>query len=471
MILKNLKELVECDLDITIQGINDDSREVKDGYLFVATKGFNVDHFDFIDDAIKNGASALVISDEKENLNIDIPYIKVSNINKFYPDVCSKFYDIDSNDFSFIGITGTDGKTTSTYIVKCLLDNIKNTAYIGTNGVECLDKHLTSDNTTPCISTMYKYLNFIKSNDCKQVVMEVSSEALLHKRVENLKYKIVGFTNITEDHLNVHKTLENYIECKKSLLNYLSDDGIAIINGDCKNCKTITCKNSVMYGFDLSNDCVISNVKEMSNKTIFNVKYLDNTYKIISPFLGKYNVYNVTLAFLICFHYGLAPEYLVDQISKLKPVSGRREKLAFSNQFDIILDYAHTYNGIVNVIESAKNYKNVIVVTGCAGGREREKRSKIGKYILENCTKAIFTMDDPRFESVDSIIDDMVSLSKIEYIRIISREEAIKKALSMAFELEDCVVLILGKGRDNYMAIKDEKIPYSDYDVVKDYFN
>lgn len=471
MFLKKLNELIDCDFDILIQGITDDSREVKEGFLFVATKGFNVDHFDFLDDAINNGAVALIIPEDKEVLNLDIPVLRVANIDEMYPILCSRFYEINTTDFSFIGVTGTDGKTTTTYIVKCLLDNIKPTAYIGTNGVECLDSHIVSSNTTPCISTMYSYLNFIKSRNCKQVVMEVSSEALLHKRVDSLKYKIVGFTNITEDHLNVHKTIENYIECKKSLLNYLEEDGIAIINGDCANCKTIKCKNSVLYGFDLSNDCVISDVKEVSNKTIFNVKYLGNTYKIISPFMGNYNVYNVTLAFLICFHYGLAPEYLIDQITKLKPVSGRREKLNFADKFDIILDYAHTYNGIVSVIESAKNYENIIVVTGCAGGREREKRSKIGKYILENSTIAIFTMDDPRYESVDSIIDDMVSLSDNKYIRIISREEAICKAFELASKLNNCVVLILGKGRDNYMAIKDEKIPYCDYDVVKDYFN
>lgn len=466
--MKKLKDLIDCDYDIEILGITDDSRKVKEKFLFVATHGFYVDHFDYIEDAIKNGAVAVIVD---RDIDYNIPYIKVEDVNEIYPSLCAKYYDVDLNRFSFIGITGTDGKTTTATIVKKLLDNVKNTAYIGTNGVEFCDKLLSSDNTTPCISDLYSFFKEIGNSGCKDIVMEVSSEALLHHRVDSLKYKIAAFTNITEDHLNVHKTLENYINCKKRLIDLLSDDGVIIVNGDDKNCKSFLkekCRNVVLYGVDMSNDCIMSNVKLLDNSTVFDIKYLGNIYKIKSPFVGMYNVYNVTLAFLICLHYGLAPEYLVDAIPHLKEVCGRREVLDFGQKYEIILDYAHTYNGIKNIISSVDTNRKLIVVTGCAGGREKEKRKLIGNYILENSDIAIFTMDDPRGEDVNSIIDDMVRDSTKEYIRIIDRGEAIYKAFELADD--NTSVLILGKGRDDYMAIGDKKIPYSDYEKIVGYF-
>ena len=464
--MKKLNELISCDYNIDIFGITDDSRKVKDGYLFVATRGYNVDHFNYIDEAINNGAVA-IISDKK--IDLDVPIIVVSNINDLYYEICEKYYDVDLSYFNFIGITGTDGKTTTSTIVKRLLNNIRKTCYIGTNGVEIGSDYYNINNTTPCIEELYYILSLCKKNNCKDIVMEVSSEALLHGRVKNFMYKIVGFTNITEDHLNVHKSLESYIECKKRLINYLDDNGICIVNGDDNNCKSIVSNNTVTFGFDLSNDCIIKPVDKNNKHTIFEINYLDNCYKIISPFVGKYNIYNVTMSFLICLHYGLSPEYLVDSISKLKCVSGRREVLDFGQNFEIILDYAHTFNGIKEVIESVDKNKRLIVVTGCAGGREKEKRHLIGDYILNNCDISIFTMDDPRYEDVNDIIDDMVGNSNLKYMRIIDR----KKAIFKAFDLADSntTVLILGKGRDNYMAIGNRKEYYSDYDSIKEYFN
>ena len=178
----------------------------------------------------------------------------------------------------------------------------------------------------------------------------------------------------------------------------------------------------------------------------------------------------MTLAFLICLSFNISPSLLIDRIQNLCVVSGRRELLNFGQNFDIILDYAHTLNGIVNVLKSVSDYKRVITVTGAAGGREREKRSKIGKVVLEMSDFVIFTMDDPRNESVDDIIDDMISISdKKNFERVIERDKAIFRAFSLANDGD--VVLILGKGRDNYMAIGNKKIPYCDYDVIKKYFD
>lgn len=456
--MKKIKDLIDCSYDIEITGITDDSRLVEKGYLFVATKGFNVDHYDYIDDAIKKGCS-FVICDRKINKNI--PHLVVENINDLFFELCRRFYDLDLNKFNFIGITGTDGKTTTATIVNKLIDG---SAYIGTNGLSVDDKTFSTSNTTPCVSELYKDLKIVEKNDSSTVVMEVSSEALLHDRVKGLEYKIIGFTNITGDHLNVHKTFENYVKCKMKLLDLLEDDGIVIVNGDDKILHNIKCKNMYTFGFDSDNNFVITNVVYNEKNTIITI---NDSIIIDSPLVGKYNVYNVVMAYLIGKFFGVDDYLLLNRIKELSPIKGRCEFLDFGQNFDIVLDYAHTTNGIKCILDAFSDYDNIIVVTGCAGGREKTKRRDIGKLIMDKSDIAIFTMDDPRYENVDEIINQMV-LNDTDYIRIIDRREAIKYALSIA--TPSSVVLILGKGRDDYMAIKDEKIKYCDYDVICDFY-
>ncbi|MBR5370565.1 MAG: UDP-N-acetylmuramoyl-L-alanyl-D-glutamate--2,6-diaminopimelate ligase, partial [Bacilli bacterium] len=452
-----LRELIDCDLDIDITGIVDDSRLVKPGYIFVATKGFNVDHYDHIKDAIDNGCVFLVVDRE---IDFPFPHIIVDNIDEYYKNICLKFYDINLDDFSFIGITGTDGKTTTATIISRL---IKNSAYIGTNGLTINGKTISTSNTTPCISELYSDLRKIKDAGIKTVVMEVSSEALLHNRVDNIKFDIVGFTNITGDHLNVHGSFENYVKCKMKLLDLIKDDSYVVINGDDVNLQRIKCQN--MYSFGKNNvNFTIKNISYINKSVLIELKYKDMKYSITSNLKGEYNVYNVVMAFIISLLYGVDSKELISNIKKLKPISGRCEELDFGQDYTIILDYAHTINGIENILNTFKDYDRVSTVTGCAGGRETSKRPIIGKMVIEKSDIAIFTMDDPRYESVDTIIDEMVG-DNLDYIRITDREEAINYALSIACKRD--VVLILGKGRDNYMAIGDKKVKYNDYEVIK----
>ncbi len=455
-----LRELIDYDLDIDIKGIVDDSRLVKENYIFVATKGFNVDHYDHIEDAINNGAIFIVADRE---INIDIPHIIVDNIDEYYKKLCLKFYDIDLNDFSFIGITGTDGKTTTATIINRL---ILNSAYIGTNGLTINGETISTSNTTPCISELYSDLRKIKDAGIKTVVMEVSSEALLHDRVDNVKFDIIGFTNITGDHLNVHGSFENYKKCKMKLLDLIKDNSYVVINGDDVNLQNIKCQN--MYSFGKKNvNFTIKNISYVNKNVLIELKYKDIEYSITSPLLGEYNVYNVVMAFIISLLYGVDSKELISNIKKLTPISGRCEVLDFGQDYTIILDYAHTINGIENILDTFKDYNRIITVTGCAGGRDHEKRPVIGNMVISKSDISIFTMDDPRNENVDDIIDEMVG-NNLDYIRIIDREEAINYALSIA-SIGD-VVLILGKGRDNYMAIGDKKVKYNDYETIKRYF-
>ncbi len=467
--MKKLKEIIPCEYDTLIKDIKIDSREVSDGDLFVAVNGFNVKHSDYIDDAISRGAAAVVTDID---FDANIPIVKVSNVNKVLNDICIKFYDY-KNSQTLVGITGTDGKTTTASILAQLLNEKYNTAYIGTNGIEYQNEVIKLENTTPTNEKLYKYLSKLEKNNCTHVVMEVSSEALLHERVNDLAFKYAIFTNITEDHLNVHKTLENYIESKLSLAKLVKRNGAIIVNIDDENCKELTKFNYPnLYTYGKSEECDfrISNIKEVNNYTTFEIVVKNNVYKIKSPYLCEYNVYNVTAAFIVCYLEKLDLSSIISKIEVLPAVKGRTEFLDFNQKYDLVLDYAHTLNGIKNIVESFKGkYKRIILLTGAAGGREQEKRSKIGKYILNNSDFVIFTMDDPRYESVDSIIDQMIGDEKKDnYVRIIDRSEAIKYALDMARNGD--IVLILGKGRDNYMAIENRREPYCDYDVISKYF-
>ena len=464
--MKKIKDIIDVDLDIEIKGVVDDSREVKDGYLFVATNGFNVDHFDYIEDAINNGA-VFVICDRE--IYYDVPYFVVEadvDINDFYIECCCKFFDVDLEKFKFIGITGTDGKTTTANIIYQLLEDC---AYIGTNGVIINNQKHCISNTTPCVSELYMTLKKIQDSKCKFVSMEVSSEALLHNRVNNIFFERIGYTNITEDHLNIHGTVEEYRNSKFKLLNHMSDNSRVFINGDDDNCLLLKNEFFCKYGFGNNNDYVIKNVKITSNFVKFDIVDKSNfCYEICSPLYGKYNIYNVTLAFLICLSLGINYEVLYNKIKNLDVIEGRCEFLNFGQTYNIVLDYAHTYNSISNILNTFSHYKNIIVVTGAAGGREKEKRSKIGKLILDKSSIAIFTMDDPRNESVDDIIDDLIGEDTRFCYRINNRKDAIYKAFELADD--DSIVLIIGKGRDNYMAIGDKKIEYCDYEVIKNYF-
>ena len=455
-----IKKLIDTDFDIEIKGIIDDSRLVKDGYIFVATKGFNVDHFDHIKDAIDNGCVFLVTDRE---IDFSFPHIVVDNIDKVYKELCLKFYNINLDDFYFIGITGTDGKTTTATIVSRLMDNC---AYIGTNGLTIKGKTISTSNTTPCISELYSDLKRIKDAGINTVVMEVSSEALLHNRVDNIKFDIVGFTNITGDHLNVHGNFENYVKCKMKLLDLVKEDSYVVANHDDVNLQNIKCKKICYFGKDNVN-YTIDDIFYNNDTVNIKLKHDDTEYSIISPLKGEYNVYNVVMAFIISLLYGVDSSKLIRKIKELEPINGRCELLDFGQDYTIVLDYAHTINGIRNILDTFKNYKRIITVTGCAGGREHEKRPVIGDIVMSKSDIAIFTMDDPRWENVDSIIDDMVE-DKKDYIRIVDRKKAINYALSIADS--ESVVLILGKGRDNYMAIGDKKEKYSDYETIKRYF-
>ena len=384
----------------------------------------------------------------------------------------AKFYNYPDQKLKLIGITGTDGKTTTATIIRDLLGS-DICGYIGTNGIEGKKISDTSSNTTPECHLIYKYLYLFSCEDLKYVSMETSSEAFYRKRLEPFKFDIGILTNVTEDHLNIHKTIDNYINSKKQLFRQLKDRGTAVLNRDDKYYKDFKdlSRNVLTYGKSKKADLIIENFYEDSDYTKIIFKYKNRDYDVLSPLLGELNVYNLSAAILCLIVLGFSFEDIISRISNISTPSGRCEFLNFNQKYKVVLDYAHTPNGLNNILNYLNKIKRnrIITVVGSAGGREKEKRSKMGEVVLEKSDIVIFTMDDPRNEDPKDIIKEMINDREGCYEIIVDREEAIKYALEHA-KKED-IILIAGKGRDNYMAIGDKYIPYCDYDVIKKYFN
>lgn len=471
MKMKKLSELYEGYEDIPIQDIKINSKEVLEGDLFICTMGATTDRHDYIEDAISNGASAVVVS---RDVSCSVPTIRVENTNQELPRLASKFYDYPEKDLKILAVTGTNGKTTVAEIIQHLLGK-EECGYLGTNGMICSKFHSSIRNTTPDSDRLYKYFRKFVDAGCKYLSMETSSEAFFRHRLDNLEFDVGIITNITEDHLNVHKTIENYVSCKKELLKQVKDAGVCILNTEdtyFKECLELSKKHALTYGKMEGATLQIVSYQLKDSKTEMVLKYQGHEYEIESPLLGEFNIYNLCAALLGATSLGYDFQELLKKISTIETPSGRLEFLDFGQPYKIVLDYAHTpdaFSKIYPFLNSIKE-KRLITVTGSAGGREVEKRGPMGKIVLENSDFVIFTMDDPRCESVDSIIDDLISLSDHKnYQRIQNREEAISYALSMAEEGD--IILIAGKGNDNYMAIGNEYVPYCDIEVIKSYFN
>ena len=467
--MKKLSELYNILDDRLIKGIKINSKDVEPGDLFVCTMGVTADRHDFIDEAIKNGASAIVVSrDVKKN----VPVIKVSDTNLELRKVCAKFYDYPCDNVYMIGVTGTNGKTTVAEIIYQLLGD--SCAYIGTNGRKYKNKHFSMLNTTPDVDRLYKYFKEFIDNGCNTICMEASSEAFYRHRLDDIKYDIGIVTNVTEDHLNIHKTIENYVNSKCQLVRQVKDNGYSILNSSDKyfnKFKEEAHGNIVSYGYKDSDTLKIEDYTLKKDKTIIKFEYKKEIYEVISPLLGSFNVDNLSAAILCLLCKGVSFEEIIKKVKKINQIEGRMEILPFTDKYTVILDYAHTTDALDNILSflDMVKEKRIITVTGSAGGRERDKRPSMGKVVLEKSDYVIFTMDDPRFEDPNQIIDDLVSSSdKTNYERIIDRNKAIYKALDMAKDKD--IILIAGKGRDDYMAIDDKYLPYCDYDVIKSYY-
>ena len=463
--MKTLEELYPgVGVDTLIKGIKINSKEVEDGDLFVCTMGVTADRHEFIDEAIKNGAAALIVSRDIKDKNV--PIVKVPDTNRELPYLCQKFYDYPDKKLKMIGVTGTDGKTSVATIIQTLIGNDL-CGYIGTNGRSCAKFQGDSPNTTPDAQNLYMYLDEFVLFGCKYASIEASSEAFYRGRLQAMQFDVSCYTNITSEHLNIHGSFENYFDSKMMLFKQTKKDGFCILNyddtyfskvKDCCNGKVLT------YGRDNTCDLVIVDYTINPTHTEIKFKYHNEEFVVDSPLLGDFNVYNLACGILACLSCGVSLKTILERIPTIK-ISGRLEMLNTNSNYYVMVDYAHTPNGILNLLKFVHtlDINRSIVVIGQAGERDPYKRPKVGKVVLENASYAIFTYEDPRSEDPMKICEDIISECKDthnNYEIIVDRRKAICKAIDIALEKD--MVLILGKGNETYEKLKDGVIDFND---------
>ena len=463
--MKKLNELYDCEYkDVIVNGIKMNSKEVVKDDLFICTKGITADRHDFVEDAIKQGASCIVAS---RKIDVNVPVIYVEDTNKELPKLCAKFYDNPEKKLKIYGITGTDGKTSTATITQTLIGK-DSCGYIGTNGRSCAKFDKDTNNTTPDSDKLFEYFYEFVEAGCTEVAMEASSEAFFRKRLETINFEIGAITNITREHLNIHGSFENYIECKCQLFKQINKDGYSILNKDDEYYKTVreacVTKNIWTYGKDADNTLQIVKFKVHPDKTEITYKYNNKEYDIESPLLGDFNVYNLACAMLVALASGKTMEQIIPNIKNLS-VKGRIDVLPNVGQnFTVMVDYAHTPNGIENILRFVHtlDVNRSIVVIGSAGERDFLKRPIMGKTVVNNASYAIFTYEDPRSEDPENIINMMVSEieDKSKYEIVVDRKEAIERAINIAGEND--IVLILGKGNETYEKLKTKTIYFND---------
>lgn len=444
-----------------------DSRKVQKGQTFIALKGLTVDGHDFIESAIKNGASKIIC---EKDIDFDIPYEKVEDTDKYLREILHKEYGEKLNEMKLIGVTGTNGKTTSCYLTYQMLLNMGvDAAYIGTIGYYHKDEHIELNNTTPDILTVYKLLMNAYESGAKTVVMEVSSQALSYDRLTNVNYSIIGFTNLTEDHLDYHKTMENYLNAKLLILDHLTKDAIIIVNSDDEASVHFKKEGHKRVSFGFNGDYKIINFETHPSETNLTFSFEGKSYDVLVPLTSKFNVYNYLTVVSILNQYGFSIDEIVGKTSMIKAPKGRCEAYKVNGGVAVI-DYAHTPDAVEKVITAYNELKKnrVITIVGCGGDRDPKKRPIMGEIASRLSDFVIFTSDNPRTEDPQAIMNDILEgVKKDNYEVILDRRLAIKHGIDIM--KKDDILLILGKGHEDYQIIGREKIHLDDAEEVLNY--
>ncbi len=455
--------------DVDAKDITIDSRGVEDGSIFVAIRGANVDGHDFAKMAEEKGACCVVAEEE---LNLNIPCIVYPDTKLALSQIASAFYEKPEEKLHLVGITGTNGKTSVSYFIKKILETQgKKVGIIGTNEILVGNKEVgikSSTPTTPNSLELRKIFAKMLEMGAEYVVMEVSSHALDLHRVAGLTYDVGVFTNLTRDHLDYHKTMENYFLAKKKLF---SISKVGVINGDDGYGNRILQedKNNKLSVGIKDADLLAKDIEIDEKGVKFNVVYKGDEYPVALPVSGMFSVYNGLCAFGGALGLGIAPCDVAKGLSQADGVLGRLERVDTNTDYSVIIDYAHTPDGLENVLSSVNSFKKgrCIAVFGCGGDRDATKRPIMGEIGTRMADIAIITSDNPRCEDPKKIIDDIVSGAKDGKFTVVeNRKEAIKYALSLA--KKDDIVLLLGKGQETYQIIGKEKFHFDEREIVKE---
>lgn len=444
-----------------------DSRKVKPGDTFVAIKGFTVDGHDYIEKAILNGAKKIIC----EHGSYSVETVVVENTKVWLQNYLVEHYKDKVNQLTLIGVTGTNGKTTTCFLTyQMLLKLGVKTAYIGTIGFYMGEVYRELSNTTPEIVDLYSMLLEALDEGCTHVVMEVSSHALCEKRIEGLEFTVEVFTNLTEDHLDFHKTMEHYLEAKLLLLNQLKSDGVIITNVDDAYGKYFKKHSYKTLGYQ-GTDYKILDYEDTSLGMKIHFQVKDEVYEAQTNLRSKFNVYNYLSCVAILENLGFSISSILSVTKDIYPPRGRCEQMKVF-EGEAVIDYAHTPDAVEKIISAFQEKKKgkIYTIIGCGGDRDPIKRPIMGDIATRLSDYVIFTSDNPRTEDPIMILKDITNgLDRSNYEVEIDRRKAIEKGLSMVNK--DDIILILGKGHEDYQIIGKEKIHFDDKEEVERYIH
>lgn len=459
-----LSQLITCKnilADLDIKGITDDSRKVKKGFAFIDTQNNPI----YLQDAINNGAVAVITSNNCDFENTVI----VDNTQKAYAEISANWFKNPAKDLILIGVTGTNGKTTVSYMVKSILESRgEKVGVIGTVGYYIDGETTPSINTTPNPYYLNELFQKMRKKGCKYVVMEVSSHALSRDYLYGLNFRVAMFTNLTQDHLDYHGDMENYYLAKRKLFDLCE---CAIINNDDKYSnrllKEINCKK-LTYSIDGDSNYVAKAVEYFPSNITYQL-LTDTISRIKVNTGGKFTVYNSLCAIGCGLELGIPIQNISSALAQINGVKGRAEVVPNTKDFTVIIDYAHTPDGLKNILKTFKECKKnrLIVLFGCGGDRDRTKRPLMGEIASFYADYIIVTSDNPRTENPSQIIKDIlkgIPNSRFSCKVIENREEAIKFALSIA--QKDDIIVLAGKGHENYQIIGKEKLPFDEREII-----
>ncbi|MFZ7946746.1 MULTISPECIES: UDP-N-acetylmuramoyl-L-alanyl-D-glutamate--2,6-diaminopimelate ligase [Bacillaceae] len=462
--------------DPEITSIENDNRKVQKGSLFICIKGYTVDGHDFAASAVKNGAAAILA---ERPLDLEVPVIIVKDTTRAMAVLANAFYGQPTKKLHLIGITGTNGKTTTSHLIeKIFTDASKKTGLIGTMYTKIADRIIETKNTTPESLTLQKTFQQMVDSGVSHAVMEVSSHALDLGRVHGCDFDVAVFTNLTQDHLDYHKSMEEYKRAKSLLFAQLGntfDDNkpkFAVLNADdpaSEMYSRSTAAHVVTYGIDQKADVQAEHIHMTPKGTNFDLIMGGTVYPINMQLIGKFSVYNVLASITAALVSGIAIQDIIDSIEGVEGVAGRFELVNAGQDFTVIVDYAHTPDSLENVLKTIQHFANkkIFVIVGCGGDRDRTKRPLMAKIACHLATNPIFTSDNPRSEDPLAILKEMEEGVPDETYQVIpDRKEAIYTAVNQA-EAGD-VILIAGKGHETYQTIGSVVHDFDDRLVAKE---
>ena len=484
MNLKNILDGIDGlkakgELDLEIEGIESNSKNVKKGFLFVAIKGFSVDGHLFISQAIENGSIAVVVDKSCDLKNIKIPenitLIVSDDTRKFLALSSANFYGNPSKKFKLIGITGTKGKTTTTFMIKEILEKAgKKVGLIGTIATYINGKRIAdSDRTTPESLELQKMFRDMLEQGVEYVVMEVSSQSLKLHRVDGCEFDLVAFTNFSEDHISEkeHPDMQDYFESKLKLFKMCKTGFVNIDDLQGNKIPAMFPESDITgYGIDNFGNFLAKDITITNSYVDFKAKITDRNERVKVDIPGRFTVYNALAAICICRKLGVESTVIKEALEKIK-VPGRSEMIDNKKEIPIMIDYAHSPESLQNILQAVSSYTKgrVISVFGCGGDRDARKRPIMGEISGKVADYTIITSDNPRTEDPKSIVDQIeegIKKTKGKYEVIVDRTEAIKKAIEMANKTD--IIVLAGKGHEPYQEINGVKHPFDERIIVKD---